>query len=146
MLHLHVYKVKHQLEIKTNILFKTNMLLKMWKMKLYTKAIFLRNKKIAPTFNTTSILVFKPFTKENPTKVICEVSYSLYRKLISKEAGKSILLDNKNCYTFLKSKIESVDKNVDILRQASGAKWLSDGETLILTNLEETIFEPVQKD
>ena len=33
-------------------------------------------------------------------------------------------------HSFLKSKIESVDKNVDILRQASGAKWLSDGEYL----------------
>ena len=71
---------------------------------------------------------------------------SFYRKLISEQARKSISLDNKNCHSFLKPKIESVDKNVDILRQASGAKRLSDGETLILTNLEETIFEPVQKD
>ena len=71
--------------------------------------------------------------------------YSFYRKLISEEARKSISLDNKNCYSFLKSNIESLDKNVDILRQASGTKWLSDKETLIIRILEETIFEPVPK-
>lgn len=113
---------------------------------LHKNEIFWRNKKIAPTFSTTNTSDFKPFTKENTAKIICQVPSSFYRKLISEEAGKSISLDNKNCHSFLKSKIESVDKNVDILRQASGAKWLSDGETLILTNLEETIFEPVQKD
>ena len=36
----HVYKVQHQLEIKTNILYKTNMPFKMWKMKSYTKTNF----------------------------------------------------------------------------------------------------------
>ena len=96
----------------------------------------MRHKKIAPTFNTTNISDFKAFTKENPTKVIYEVSYSFYRKLISKEAGKSISLDNKNCHSFLKSNIESVGKNADILRQLSGTKYLGDEETLML---EETL-------
>ena len=106
MLHLNVYKVKHQLEIKKKTYYlKQTCFWKCGRWSYTQKQLFLRNKKIAPTFNTTSILDFKPFTKENPAKVICEVSYSLYRKLISKEAGKSILLDNKNCYSFLKSKI-----------------------------------------
>ena len=61
----HVYKVQHQLEIKTNILYKTNMPFKMWKMKSYTKTnFFLRNKKIAPTYNTTNTSDFKPSTKK----------------------------------------------------------------------------------
>ena len=107
---------------------------------LTQKQIFLRNKKIALTFNTTNTSDIKPFTKENPTKGICDVLYSFSRKLISEEAWKSISLDNKNCHSFLKSNIESVDKNVDILWQLSGTKCLADGETLILRNLEETIF------
>ena len=72
--------------------------------------------------------------------------YSFYLKLTRKETGKSMSLDNKNCHSFLKSHIESVDENVDILQQLSGTKFLGDGETLMLRNLEETILESVPEE
>ena len=42
---------------------------------LHENKLFLRNKKIASTYNTTNTSNFKPFTKENPTKVIGVVLY-----------------------------------------------------------------------
>ena len=71
--------------------------------------------------------------------------YSFYHKPNSEETRKSISLDNKNCLSFLKSNMESDDKNVDILQQLSGTKTFSDGETLILENMKKLFLNLRQK-
>ena len=140
----HVYKVQHQLEIKAKILCKTKDAFENVEDKILRKnKPFLRNKMIVPIYYTTNTPDFKPFTKENPTKVIGELLYSFYRKLTSEETRKSISLDNKNYHSFLKSNIELADENAGILQQLKDTKWLGDEETLLLRNLEETFVEPV---
>lgn len=71
--------------------------------------------------------------------------YSFYHKPNSEETRKSISLDNKNCLSFLKSNMESVDENVDILQQLSGTKTFGDGEILILENMKKLFLNLRQK-
>ena len=81
-------------------------------------------------------------------KIISMKSEAIWTKDCQTQKWNNILpknfKDSDNCHSFLKSNIESVGKNADILWQLSGKEYLGDEETLILRNIEETIFEPVQ--